>query len=104
MQRGEVWWAQLPKPAGRRPVLILSRDKAIQVRQHITIAEITRTVRNIPVEVALGLSDGLPQSCVVNLDVVNTIPKQILVKCITILGLSQMEKVETALKFALDLQ
>ncbi len=103
MQKGEIWWAELPKPAGRRPVLILSRDKAAQVREFVTIAEITRTVRDIPVEVSLGIQDGLPKSCVVNLDVINTIPKQILVKFISILNPIKMRHVETALKFALDI-
>ena len=32
MRRGEVWWANLPPPAGRRPVLITTRDSAITVR------------------------------------------------------------------------
>lgn len=104
MQRGEVWWADLPKPVGRRPVLILSRDKAVQVREYVTIAEITRTIRDIPVEVSLNLEDGLPQPCVVNLDVINTIPKQVLVKFVSALNVNKMNKVEAALKFALDLK
>ena len=103
MQRGEVWWADLPKPAGRRPVLVLSRDKAVQVREYITIAEITRTIRDIPVEVPLGIAEGLPQICVVNLDVIHTIPKQVLSKFISVLNPVKMQKVESALKFALDL-
>lgn len=32
MKRGEVWWAQLPSPVGRRPVVLLSRDTAYRVR------------------------------------------------------------------------
>jgi len=53
MKRGEVWWANLPAPIGRRPVLLLSRDRAYQVRTAVTVAEITRTIRHIPVEVEL---------------------------------------------------
>jgi mRNA-degrading endonuclease toxin of MazEF toxin-antitoxin module len=26
MRRGEVWWADLPAPAGKRPVVLLSRN------------------------------------------------------------------------------
>lgn len=103
MQRGEVWWADLPKPVGRRPVVILSRNKAIQVREYITIAEITRTVRDIPVEVPLGPEDGLPKKCVVNLDVINTIPKTLLGERIGMLTDSKLTAVELALKFALGL-
>jgi len=103
MQRGEVWWADLPKPAGRRPVLLLSRDRALQVREFVIVAEITRTVRDIPVEVSLGREDGLPVKCVVNLDVINTIPKKLLKERIGILGLAKLSDVEHALKFALGL-
>ena len=38
MRRGEVWWADLPPPAGRRPVLIITGDSAITVRDALTVA------------------------------------------------------------------
>ena len=75
MKRGEVWWAELPPPVGRRPVVLLSRDSAYAVRTSITVAPVTRTTRDIPVEVRLGREDGLPARCVVNLDDLTTIPK-----------------------------
>ena len=103
MQRGEIWWAELPKPVGRRPVLILSRNRAVQVREYVTTAEITRTVRRIPTEVPLGPEDGLPKHCVANLDVINTIPKKLLRENITSLNPTQLQAVEAAMKFALDL-
>ena len=49
MRRGEVWWADQPQPIGRRPVLLLSRDEAYNVRNAVTVAQITTTVRNLPV-------------------------------------------------------
>ncbi len=75
MRRGEVWWAELPQPIGRRPVLLLSRDVAYSVRTSVTVAVITRTIRNIPVEVLLAQEDGMPTDCVVNLDNILTVPK-----------------------------
>lgn len=104
MLRGEVWWADLPKPVGRRPVLLLSRDKAIQVRAFVTVAELTRTVRDIPTEVRLNRDDGMPAACVVNLDVINTIPKSVLTERITPLSPQKLDVVEQALKFALALR
>jgi len=104
MFRGEVWWASLPEPAGRRPVLLLSRNRAIEIREYVTVAEITRTVRDIPTEVALGPKEGLPVQCVVNLDVINTIPKKILSGRIVLLPLTKISEVEKALKFALALK
>lgn len=103
MRRGEVWWADLPRPAGRRPVLLLSRDKAYEVRNAITVAEITTTIRKIPVEVELEKEDGMSKKCVINLDTIMTIPKNLLRERLTILRSEKMEKVEEALKFALDI-
>jgi len=103
MRRGEVWWANLPKPIGRRPVILLSRDEAYIVRSAVTVAEITTTIRNIPVEVPLDISDNLPKDCVVNLDNIITIPKNLLETQITTLSPEKIEKVNKAIKFALDL-
>lgn len=103
MKRGDIWWADLPAPAGRRPVVLLSRDSAYSVRMAITVAPVTRTIRDIPVEVPLGREDGLPTHCVVNLDDVTTIPKALLKTRITALPAHRLAEVEAALRFALDL-
>lgn len=103
MRRGEVWWADLPKPMGKRPVVLLSRDEAYKVRNAITVAEITTTIRNIPVEVPLDKGDGLPKSCVVNLDTILTIRKELLIERICILRIEKISAINNALRFALDL-
>jgi mRNA interferase MazF len=87
MDRGEVWWADLPLPIGRRPVLILTRS----------------SVHNLPSEVALARSDGMPQQCVVNCDVLITVPKPRLLRRITGLSIAKMADVNQAVRFALDL-
>jgi mRNA interferase MazF len=104
MRRGEVWWAGLPLPAGRRPVLLLSREVAYKVRSSITVAVVTRTIRSIPVEVLLGKKDGMPVKCAVNLDEIITIPKSLLVERITALSPEKMGAVARAIVFALDLR
>ena len=103
MKRGEVWWAELPRPVGRRPVVLLSRDTAYNVRTSITVAPVTRTIRGIPVEVPLGREDGLPARCVVNLDDVTTIPKAWLQQRVSELSAARLAELEAALRFALDL-
>ena len=103
MRRGEVWWGQLPAPIGQRPVVLLSRDAAYRVRVAVTVAPITRTIRNIPVEVALDESDGLPSHCVANLDDIATIPKTLIKRRIAVLSREKMQEVEAAIRFALDL-
>ena len=104
MRRGEVWWAELPLPVGRRPVVLLSRDAAYRVRTSVTVGMVTRVARNIPVEVALGPEDGMPQRCVVNLDQILTIPRVRLVSRITSLSGQKMALVARAIVFALDLE
>lgn len=104
MRRGEVWWAELSGPAGRRPVLLLSRDEAYQVRKLVTVAPVTTRVREIPVEVPLGPDDGLPKPCVANLDSLVTIPKARLKKRITGLGRAKLQAVESAIRFALGME
>lgn len=104
MQRGEVWWAEFPAPVGRRPVVVLSRDRAIQVRSHVTIAQVTRTIRDIPVEVPFGPPEGLPKKCVANLDVINTVPKSLLKERVCLLPLEKIGAIEEAIRFALGME
>ena len=104
MRKGEVWWANLPSPIGKRPVVLLSRDEAYSVRNAVTVAEITSTIRNIPVEVNLGNRDGLPKKCVINLDTIITIRKELLTEKITDLTSEKIDEVNKAIKFALDLK
>ena len=104
MQRGEVWWAELAEPIGRRPVVLLSRDSTYKVRTSVIVAIVTRTIRNIPVEVRLDANDGMPQDCVVNLDTIVTIQKTRLLNRITSLSPQKMSAVLKAVIFALDLK
>jgi len=104
MQRGEIWWAELEPPAGRRPVLLLSRDEAYSVRELITVAPVTTRMRRIPSEVPLGLEDGLPKSCVANLDTITTIAKASLRDRLAILSVEKQKAVEAALHFALGME
>jgi mRNA interferase MazF len=104
MRRGEIWWAQLAGPASRRPVLLLTRNAAYAVRTSVTIAPLTTTIRDIPVEVRLGPQQGLPRQCVVNLDEVQTIRKERLIRVLTTLSPEVMVQVDQALKFALGLK
>ena len=104
MRRGEVWWADLPPPVGRRPVVILTRDRAIDVRNAVTVALVTRTIRAIPVEVRLDERDGMPELCVVNLDTINTYTKSRLTERITMLSEETMAQVEAATRYALGMR
>jgi len=103
MRRGEVWWAQLAPAAGRRPVVLLSRDEAYAVRDLVTVAPVSTRIRGIPAEVPLGVNEGLPKPCVVNLDTITTIPKRSLSGPITMLSSEKVAAVDHAIRFALGL-
>jgi mRNA interferase MazF len=97
----EIWWAELPKPAGRCPVLLLSRDAAYPILSKFVAAEITATVRHIPIEVPLGWAEGMPRPCVVNCDNLRTISKVHLVKKISKLSQKRVHEVKRAVGYAL---
>ena len=101
MRRGEVRWYRFSSPDKRRPVVILTRESAIDYLGETTVAPITRTVRDIPTEVFLTGADGLPADCVVNLDHIQTVSKRKLGGLITTLKKEDMKKVRQALLFAL---
>ena len=103
MRRGEVWWANLPLPMGRRPVVLLSRDQAYSVRTDITAAGITTTIRNLPSEVILTKEDGLSNTSVVSLDSIYTFRKELLKQRICQLKPEKIAQINRAVKFALDL-
>ena len=103
MKRGEVWWAHLPQPIGRRPVLLLSRDSMPAGRAEITVAYLTSKVRHRDVEVLLLPQDGVPYRCVVNLDSINTIPKGTLRALVCSLSPARMAEVKDAIMKALAL-
>jgi mRNA interferase MazF len=64
--QGEVWWAEAEDK--RRPVLIVTRNEGIPVLTWLVVAPVTRTVRDIPTEVALGPPEGLPEPCAAAFD------------------------------------
>jgi mRNA interferase MazF len=104
MRRGEVWWAALPPPVGRRPVVLLTRDSAYAYRTMATVAPVTTTARGIPAEVALGPADGLPRPCVVNLDNLQTIDQRRLQARIVLLPPEKLDAIDQAIRFALGLR
>ena len=73
MRRGDLYWARLPGPRGRRPVVIVSRTTAVRVRSVVTIAPVTRRVRGLDSELPLGPDDGLREACVANCDNLETV-------------------------------
>jgi mRNA interferase MazF len=101
IRHGEVRWYRFARPDKERPVLVLTRDSAVAFLEEITVAPITSTIRDIPSEVVLSPADGVPRDCAVNLDHLQTVPKQRIGPLITTLPPPRLHEVRAALLFAL---
>jgi len=102
MKRGEVRWYKFKKPDKKRPVLILTRNSILQYLNAVTIAPITTTIRDIPSEVFLSQSDGMPRDCAVNCDHLQTVSTNKVGSIITTLNSKKMHQVAQAVCFALE--
>jgi len=96
----EIWWADIPGQAGKRPVLLLSRGDAYEYLNKFIVAEITTVIRNIPVEVPLGAEEGLPKPCVVNCDNLRTVARSWLKKRAGVLASPRWGEVRRAVGYA----
>ncbi len=104
MRRGEIWWAALPSPAGRSPVVLVSRNLAYKVRSKVSVIEVTTRERGLETEVPLGAREGLPRTCWGNADNIATVDKTWLVDRIGALGREKMRRLDRALALALGLE
>lgn len=97
-KQGEIWWADLPIPVGRRPVLILTRSVALPHLTNVTVAPLTRTVRHIKAEAVISPADGVPELSAANMDNLLTIPKHRLDRRITTVSAETMADVHRAIR------
>lgn len=82
--------------------MVLTRSEVIDVRQLVTVAEITSNVRGLAVEVALeGRGSGLDKPSVINCDGIHTIEQSTLTGPIGDVGEDVMSEVCSALAYAL---
>lgn len=104
MKRGEIRWYAFRPPDKKRPVLLLTRDSAIDLLNEVTIAPITSNIRNIPSEIVLNAEDGMPYPCAANFDHLQTVSKAKIGDLIAILSPERMAEAAQALSFALALE
>ena len=98
--RGELWWCELPA-AGRRPVVVLSRDVAIPRLRRAVVAPCTSTIRSLRSEVVLDPGDDpVPRRCAVNLDSVESVSLGTLVERLGRLSDARMRQICDALEIA----
>ncbi len=103
MKRGEIRWYTFQKPDKKRPVLILSRSSIIDYMGEVTVAPVTTTIREIPSELHISPTDGMPRECAINFDHIQTVAKGKIGSLITTLHPDKNSKIKKAISFALDL-
>jgi mRNA interferase MazF len=103
MKRGEIRWYKFKAPDKKRPVLILTRNSILEYLGEVTVAPITSTVRNIPSEVLLAESNGMPADCAINFDHIQTVSKSKIGSLISVLSPERLNEVREAISFSLDL-
>lgn len=112
MQRGEIWWAELPDPEGaqpgfRRPVLVVQADPFTQSRiATVIVVAITSNTRlaAAPGNVLLRAGEsGLPRDSVVNVSQIITLDKRALTAQAGKVAPRDLDLVDYGLRLALDL-
>lgn len=98
--QGEIWWAEAEDK--RRPVLVVTRSEAVPVLHRIIVAPVTRTVRGIPTEVALGAAHGLLDDCVASFDNLQPIRRAFLTDRVGRLGIDEHPEMCRALRALSD--
>jgi mRNA interferase MazF len=101
VKRGEIWMYRFGRPDKRRPVVILSRQAALDRLRTAVVAPITRTAFGIPSEVRIGPDQGLKTDSVVNLDHLYTVDKADLASYVGRLDGSLLRDVCDAVNIAL---
>lgn len=101
MTRGEVYEVEFP--SGRRPGVVVTRNRAIPILTNVTIVEVTGTIRGAPTEVLLGENEGLRRECVASCDNLQTVPKSSLRQRVGALGPEATFRLDHALRIALGL-
>ena len=99
--RGEIWWGEAPDAKGR-PYLILTRDEAIPVLRTVLVAPVTRTVRSIPTEVAIGSAEGMPKQSAATMDNILAFPKSMLTRRMGGLTPTRQQEMCQAIRAAVD--
>jgi mRNA interferase MazF len=105
VRRGELYWASLPEPYGRRPALVISRSASLGTRTRVTVAPVTSTVRGIASEVPVGKRQGVRTGSVVTCDNVQTLLQDRLdPEPIGRLSVPKTIELDRALRFALGIR
>ena len=112
IKRGEIWWAELPEPAGsgpgyRRPLVILQSNAFNNSNIRTIIAAVITSNLNLadaPGNVLLTAKKSmLPKKSVINVSQLITVDKEFLTEKVSQLPLIVMDKIDDGIKIVLNL-
>lgn len=112
INRGEIWWANLPEPSGsgpgyRRPVLIVQSDNFNHSKINTVIILIIST--NLKLAESFGnvlltkRQSSLPRDSVVNITQFFTIDESFLTEYVETLSEQKMEQIDKGLRLVLSI-
>jgi mRNA interferase MazF len=100
VKRGELWLAQVG--GKKRPVLVLTRSEVIDVRDLVTVAEVTTSIRGLAAEVEVDHDEvGPDRPSVINCDGIHTVAQASLTGPVGEVSDHTMRKVCSAVNYAL---
>jgi len=112
MIRGEIWWANLPDPAGstpakRRPVLVIQSNEFNRSKINTVICaaitsntELASLPGNLLLEKAIS---GLDKTSVINFSQIATVDKRDLTDHVVMLPKPMLDKVNNCLRTVLEI-
>ena len=112
VERGEIWWANLPDPTGSgpgfpRPVLIIQSDKFNRSQINTVVVAIISTnlkLANSEGNVLLTTrQSSLPKDSVVNISQLFTLDESVLIDFVSTLSANKMEQIDKGLRLVLSL-
>ncbi len=111
VERGQLWWAELPNPTGsepgfNRPVLVIQADTFNQSRiSTVVVIAVTSNLglTEAPGNVSLSKSkSGLAKDSVANVSQISTIDKGSLTEVISTLDRLTMQQIDEGIKLVLS--
>ncbi len=98
-RRGDVWLAELDKI---RPVVVMTRDPMGRLLTAVLVAPVTSTVRGVSTEVPVDAQDGIRRTSVANVDNLQLVARDRLVRRVGRARPSTMSSLCAALSIAVD--
>lgn len=112
IERGEIWWADLPEPKGsmpgyKHPILILQSDKFNRSSLDTIVGAIITTnlrLEKMPGNVLItARQSGLNENSVINITQIVTANKTDLLEFVGVISDQKMNQVENGLRLVLSL-